>query len=105
MFIAMNRFQVKRGEEANFEAVWKGRDSYLADVPGFREFHLLRGPEAEDHTLYATHTVWDSREAFEGWTKSEAFRKAHANAGDNKPLYIDRPRLELFEAAQVISGN
>jgi hypothetical protein len=27
------------------------RDSHLDKVPGFVEFHLLRGPEAEDHTL------------------------------------------------------
>ncbi|MCB2073335.1 MAG: antibiotic biosynthesis monooxygenase [Novosphingobium sp.] len=102
MFIAMNRFQVKPGEEEAFETVWKNRDSYLEDVPGFIEFNLLRGPSAEDHTLYATHTLWESRDAFEAWTKSEAFRKAHAGAGDNKPLYIDRPRLELFEAAQTV---
>ena len=49
----------------------------LSDV----EFHLLRGPEAEDHTLYASHTVWESKRAFEDWTRSEAFRKAHAQAG------------------------
>ena len=102
MFIAMNRFQVKPGEEEAFETVWKNRDSYLEDVPGFIEFNLLRGPSAEDHTLYATHTLWESRDAFEAWTKSEAFRKAHAGAGDKKPIYIDRPRLELFEAAQTV---
>ena len=22
-------------------------------------FHLLKGPEGEDHTLYASHTVWE----------------------------------------------
>jgi len=58
-------------------------------VPGFVEFHLLRGPEAEDYTLYASHTVWESRAVFEAWTKSEAFRAAHSRAGDNKPLYLD----------------
>lgn len=102
MFIAMNRFQVKPGEEDAFEAVWKTRDSYLKDVPGFVEFHLLRGPSAEDHTLYASHTIWQSREHFEDWTKSEAFRKAHAGAGGNKPLYVGLPRLELFDAVQVV---
>ena len=105
MFIAMNRFQVKPGEEDAFETVWKTRDSYLEDVPGFIEFHLLRGSSEEDHTLYATHTVWESRDAFEAWTKSEAFRKAHAGAGNNKPLYIDRPRLELFETAQTVKPS
>jgi Antibiotic biosynthesis monooxygenase len=52
MFIAMNRFRVAKGCEADFEQVWLSRDSHLDKVPGFVEFHLLKGPEAEDHTLY-----------------------------------------------------
>jgi heme-degrading monooxygenase HmoA len=35
MFIAMNRFRVKRGAEEAFEKVWLSRDSYLDRVPGF----------------------------------------------------------------------
>lgn len=97
MFIAMNRFRIIPGEEEAFEAIWKARDSYLQEVPGFVEFRLLRGPVAEDHTLYATHTLWASREDFEAWTKSEAFRKAHAGAGNPKPVYAGPPRLELFD--------
>ncbi len=77
MFIAMNRFRVAKGSEAAFEQVWLSRDSHLDKVPGFVEFHLLRGPEAEDHTLYASHTIWENRAVFEAWTKSEAFRAAH----------------------------
>jgi Antibiotic biosynthesis monooxygenase len=61
MFIAMNRFRVAKGCEADFEQVWLSRDSHLDKVPGFVEFHLLKGPEAEDHTLYASHTVWENR--------------------------------------------
>ena len=74
MFIAMNRFKVIKGSEAAFENVWLSRDTHLNKVPGFVEFHLLKGPEVEDHTLYASHTVWKNRATFEAWTKSEAFR-------------------------------
>ena len=48
MFIAMNRFRVKKGSEEAFEKVWLSRDSHLAKVPGFVEFRLLKGPEHED---------------------------------------------------------
>ena len=92
MFIAMNRFQVIRGEEEAFEQVWLSRETHLEGLPGFVEFHLLRGPELEDHTLYASHTVWVNHAAFEAWTKSEAFRAAHHKAGDNKPLYLGHPQ-------------
>jgi heme-degrading monooxygenase HmoA len=78
MFLAMNRFSLLPGKEVEFEAVWAGRDSYLAGVPGFISFHLMKGASDENGTLYATHTVWQSRQAFEDWTRSEAFRAAPA---------------------------
>lgn len=103
MFIAMNRFQVLRGQESAFEAVWLSRETHLEAVPGFLGFSLLRGPEQEDHTLYASHSRWASKAAFEGWTKSEAFRMAHKGAGDNKPLYMGHPQFEGFEVLQEVA--
>ena len=105
MFIAMNRFRVKRGAEDAFEKVWLSRDLHLERVPGFVEFHLLKGPETEDHTLYASHTVWQSKAAFEAWTRSEEFRAAHARAGDDTtgPLYLEHPKFEGFEVRQTVT--
>lgn len=100
MFIAMNRFRVLRGSEADFERVWLERDSHLDQVPGFLEFHFLKGREDDEHTLYVSHSAWRSREDFENWTRSDAFRKAHRTAGGNKTLYAEPPTLELFEAVQ-----
>ena len=102
MFIAMNRFKVRKGEEGAFEARWLDRESYLHAVPGFLEFHLLKGPEREDHLLYASHSLWQSRADFEAWTRSEAFRAAHKDAGSNKPLYLDHPVFEGFEVLQTV---
>ncbi len=104
MFIAMNRFKVRPDATAAFEEVWTTRDMYLQDVPGFVEFHLLRGPEREDHVLYASHTIWASQGAFEAWTRSEAFRAAHANAGTNRPMYLGHPEFEGFEVVQTVRG-
>ena len=102
MFIAMNRFKVLPGSESAFEEVWTSRDSHLPGVPGFVSFHLLRGPEREDHVLYSSHTIWRDKAAFEDWTTSEAFRQAHRGAGGNKPLYLDRPQFEGFEVRQTV---
>ena len=65
MFIAMNRFRVIKGSEGAFEHVWLSRDSHLEKVPGFVEFHLLKGPEVGDHTLCASHTAGEKRAVFE----------------------------------------
>ena len=98
MFIAMNRFRIARGFEAGFEQVWRQRDSYLSEVPGFKSFSLLKGPERDDHVLYASHSIWESGEAFEAWTRSENFKRAHAQASAPKGTYLGHPELELFEA-------
>lgn len=97
MFIAMNRFKIALGKEGDFVTIWRSRETHLNEVPGFREFHLLQGPSNEEHTLFASHSTWDSKEAFEAWTRSEAFRKAHANAGGSKGIYLGPPQFEGFE--------
>ena len=102
MYIAMNRFKVAPGSEDAFEAMWVNRDSHLHSVPGFVEFHLLRGPKKEDHMLYSSHTVWTDHAAFEGWTRSEAFRAAHANTGNSKVSYLGHPEFEGFAVVQTI---
>jgi len=102
MFIAMNRFKVLPDATAGFEEVWTSRDTFLHEVAGFKSFHLLKGPAKDDHVLYSSHTVWESRNAFEAWTRSEAFRKAHAGAGSNKPMYLGHPEFEGFEVIQTV---
>jgi heme-degrading monooxygenase HmoA len=97
MFIAMNRFRIARGRESEFEEIWRMRDSHLEDVQGFKEFRLLRGPESDEATLFASHTIWETRAAFEDWTRSESFRKAHAGARAPDGVYLGHPQFEGFE--------
>ena len=97
MFIAMNRFKIVPGKESEFEKVWRERDTYLNGVTGFKEFHLVKGEKKEEFSLYASHSIWNSKEDFINWTKSEAFKLAHKNAGQHKDLYIGAPNFEGFE--------
>ncbi len=98
MYIAMNRFRIAPGHEDDFERLWRERDSHLDEVPGFVEFHLLRGSSDEEATLYASHTVWQSEADFRAWTDSESFRKAHAQARAQKVTYLGHPVFEGFES-------
>jgi len=99
MFIAMNRFRVKKGSEEAFEKVWLSRDTQLTKVPGFVEFHLLKGPEHEDFTLYSSHTVWQSKAASK---PGQGRRNSVPPTRMNKPLYIDHPQFEGFEVRQTV---
>ena len=93
----MNRFKIVLGKEKEFEDVWKNRDTHLKDVPGFKEFNLVKGDTNNEHTLYASHSIWNSKNDFINWTKSEAFRLAHKNSGQHKELYLGHPNFEGFE--------
>ena len=97
MYIAMNRFKISLGSGPAFEKVWRDRDGHLWKVPGFKKFNLIKGDTLKDHTLYASHSTWESKEHFTNWTKSEAFRQAHKGAGENRDMYLGHPVFEGFE--------
>lgn len=92
MYIAMNHFRVVPERAAEFEERWRTRETYLAEVPGFREFHLLRGPVEEGAQLYASHSTWEDEPAFRAWTESESFRRAHAQ-GSVAGVLLGPPRF------------
>jgi heme-degrading monooxygenase HmoA len=98
MFIAMNRFQVNDGQEAAFEEMWRSRETYLQEVPGFMAFSLLRNSaQGEDKTTeYVSHSTWASREAFDAWTQSEAFNRGHAQ-GSVKGVLAGHPVVSLYQ--------
>tara|TARA_B100001063_G_C16531700_1_gene436756 strand:+ start:332 stop:634 length:303 start_codon:yes stop_codon:yes gene_type:complete len=97
MFIAMNRFKIKIGNEKEFENVWKNRETFLDKVVGFKSFNLVKGKTTDEFTLYASHSIWENEDHFINWTKSEEFRMAHKNAGSNKQLYLGHPEFEGFK--------
>ena len=53
------------------------------------------------HALFLAHRLAEQG-GFEAWTRSEEFRAAHKDAGQNKPLYIGHPELEGFEVRQTV---
>ncbi|NHN85159.1 antibiotic biosynthesis monooxygenase [Acetobacter musti] len=103
MYIAMNRFRVHPDNENAFRRRWLDRDVLLKTVPGFVSFQFLKGPKHEEYTLYASHTVWESFEAFRDWTQSEQFRAAHAHAGEGRALTAGPPVFEGFEVLQDVT--
>ena len=109
MYIAMNRFRITPGREHDFEEIWRQRETYLDTVPGFISFQMLKGPSNEDHSLYISHSVWQDEAAFKGWTQSEQFRKAHAQAGAQRQqtqgIYLGPPQFEGFEAILEQRGS
>ena len=97
MYIAMNRFRITPGREEEFVEVWRRRDSYLDGVAGFRDFQLLQGKRGEEETIFISHSTWDSRAAFEAWTNSEEFTKAHRKGRTPEGVVRAHPEFEGYE--------
>ncbi len=92
LIIVMNRIPVAAGREKEFEETFMRRDRAVDQVPGFIDMQVLR--PAEGNT-YVVLTRWNSREAFEKWTQSEAFLAAHRKQSPG--LSESRPVLEIYE--------
>ncbi|WP_319413600.1 antibiotic biosynthesis monooxygenase [uncultured Cohaesibacter sp.] len=104
MYLVMNRFRVKVGFEAEFEAIWRERESKLLERDGFVSFDLLKGEEKEGYVLFASHALWRDREAFLGWTKSAQFRSSHGKPKNKHTVeYAGPPVLECFDVIEDLS--
>jgi len=60
--------------------MWRKRDSYLHEVPGFGRLSSRRAADA-----------------FVAWTESDAFRKAHGDARSPQGTLAGHPNFEGFE--------
>jgi heme-degrading monooxygenase HmoA len=97
MLIAMNRFKVNPGQESTFEEMWRGRETYLNEVPGFLAFSLLRDSSTNGGvTEYISHSTWQTRQDFEAWTQSDAFNRGHSQ-GSVAGVLAGPPQVSLYE--------
>jgi heme-degrading monooxygenase HmoA len=103
MFVVMNRISVNPTFSEAFEERFRRRAGEVDKMPGFIRNIVLR-PAAPDDP-YIVMTMWESREAFEAWTQSEAFRKGHARSGTLPPDAFRGPsRLEMYDAFLDTAG-
>jgi len=86
-YVATNRFAVKKDKLAKFEQRWATRKSRLAELEGFKYFHLMRRVSLEENDSkeserdefgnYVSFTVWNEKKNFDDWRKGDAFKEAH----------------------------
>lgn len=96
MYVAMNRITVNEGRGPDLEAAFANRAKLVNEAPGFISFHLLRPQEGN---TYISMTMWESKAAFEDWTRSESFAAGH-RGGSAQGVAAGRPVLEEYEDVQ-----
>ncbi|MBF0188124.1 MAG: antibiotic biosynthesis monooxygenase [Magnetococcales bacterium] len=101
MYVVMNRFAVAPDQWDAFEERFRNRAGLVDGEQGFIRNMVLR-PESEEGR-FVVMTLWQDRDAFEAWTRSDAFRKAHARAGSVPEGMFTAPNQ--FESYQVVSDT
>jgi heme-degrading monooxygenase HmoA len=96
MIVTMNRIPVHEEYSAQFEEAFRNRAHLVDGMPGFISNQILR-PTGHGEP-YIVLTQWESRQHFEGWVHSEAFKEGHAQSGSlPREAFAGRNTLELFE--------
>ena len=96
MFVVMNRIPVNAEYAEQFEERFRTRAGEVDKMQGFMRNQVLRPVTAEDP--YIVMTFWESKEDFDAWVDSDAFKKGHARSGTlPHEAFKGRPKLESFE--------
>jgi len=102
MYVAMNHFRIAAGRGEEFEARWRDRATFLDQVPGFIQFHLVRGQDYEDGShRYASHVIWEDEKSFVDWTNSDAFRQAHGSARMPEGMMVGPPQFMGWQSVRL----
>jgi heme-degrading monooxygenase HmoA len=99
MITVANRLYVGAEYADAFEKVFRERAKLVDKMPGFVSNQVLRPVNEGDP--YVVFTVWNSRDDFMNWVRSEAFVKGHAQSGTlPKEAYFKTNVLEMHEVLQ-----
>ncbi|MBD3922845.1 antibiotic biosynthesis monooxygenase [Paenibacillus sp. PR3] len=83
MILVTNTISIKKGHGRSVAERFKNPKG-VHQMPGFVRMELFLS-ESEEHDELKVSTLWESKEAFEGWKNSDAFKQAHSHAGRGKP--------------------
>ena len=99
MITVANRIYVKREYSDAFEERFRERAGLVDKMPGFISNQVLR--PVNDGDPYVVFTIWNSRQDFLNWVRSDAFVKGHAQSGTLPKDAFSGPNvLEMHEVIQ-----
>ena len=89
-------YEVKPGKEEEFEKGFLGVLEVLKTLPGHVESHLYE--DVASVGSYVILSQWQTREAYDAFLKSDAFKQAVA--WGRAEILRSRPRHRVFDEAQ-----
>jgi len=85
MLVVTNTIKVKEGQGREV-ALRFGKAGGVNEMPGFVRMEVWFGSAKEGAEELKICTVWESEDAFKGWTSSDSFRQSHRGAGGNEAI-------------------
>lgn len=105
MFVAINYITCKEHYRERFEELFASRAHAIDRMPGFQNMKVLRPMDGEGDYLITSY--WDTKDAFESWTKSPEFIEGHKRGFADLKAYKERgeepPMSSSFKTYEVIS--
>ena len=99
MITVANRIYVRPEYAEAFEARFRERAGLVDRMPGFVSNMVLR--PVNDGEPYVVFTIWESRQDFINWVRSDAFVKGHAQSGTlPREAFAGANVLEVHEVVQ-----
>jgi heme-degrading monooxygenase HmoA len=99
MITVANRIYVMQEYAEAFEQRFRERAGLVDQMPGFISNQILRPVNEGDP--YVVFTIWNSRQDFLNWVRSDAFVKGHAQSGSlPKEAFSQSNVLEMHEVVQ-----
>ncbi len=99
MITVANRIYVRQEYADAFEKRFRERAGLVDKMPGFVSNLVLRPVNGGDP--YVVFTVWNSRQDFLNWVRSDAFVKGHTQSGTlPKEAFTSANVLEMHEVVQ-----
>ena len=93
MIVVMNRVPVAEGYSDDFLERFRTRTGLVDGHSGFIRNLVLKPLKGDNHVVM---TFWETREQFEAWTRSDAFKEAHSRVPP-KEMFKGHGELEIYE--------
>ena len=107
MVVVLVKFPINLEYKEQFKefAIKKFGEHGIKEMEGFVSMEILEpkqlSPNMPPNNNFIIKTVWENMEAFQKYTESEAFRKAHEKQPP-KEFFAGRPTVEVYEVIKEV---
>lgn len=94
-FVAVSRFVIANGMEAEVKAAFRARPHLVDRAPGFLRLDVL-SPLASPNEIWIM-TYWTDAESYRAWHRSHVYHDAHKGIPKGLKLVPGEQRITEFE--------